>query len=132
MPKQKPEGWVVMYRADWGSDYDHPEDRLFRWRPSIYMPRWASRITLENTAVRVERIQDISIEDVRAEGVPETFGEWGAMRFPGFESHLWDNMRFDEQWRMCWDQLNKSRGFGWESNPWVWPISFQRIEGATP
>lgn len=99
--------------------------RCFKWRPSIFMPRKASRITLEITDVRVERLQEISREDVRAEGIPETYGEWGAIRFPGFESHIWDNMRFNEQFKMCWDQLNAKRGYSWDSNPWVWCISFK-------
>lgn len=100
------------------------------YKPSIHMPRRLCRIVLEITVVKCERLQTITREDVRAEGIPETFGDWGEMRFPGFESHLWDNMRWDEQWKLCWDQLNGKRASGayaWDMNPHVWAISFRRL-----
>lgn len=126
-PSDGPDRATLGYRAD--GDAAAPNGRHQLWRPSIHMPRWASRITLEITDVRVERLRSISREDVRAEGIPETFGDWGALRFPGFEAHVWDNMRFDEQWKLCWDQINGDRpGCSWDANPWVWAITFRRIE----
>lgn len=77
------------------------------WRPSIHMPRWASRLVLEITKIRVERIQDISDADARAEGVA-------------------DRAAF----QALWDAINDGRGFGWESNPWVWVVEFKRVEVA--
>ena len=77
-----------------------------RWRPSIHMPRWASRITLEVTGVRVERVQDISNEDVHAEG----FAPWGD-KYLSFAD--------------LWDSINANRGYGWDANPWVWVVEFK-------
>ncbi len=87
-----------------------------RWRPSIYMPRWASRLTLEVTDVRIERVQEISVDDAIAEGVwidpPDAHG---------FRSGV--QRAFQE----LWDSLNAKRGFGFEANPWVWALTFKRI-----
>ncbi|QIR85038.1 hypothetical protein [Paracoccus sp. AK26] len=83
-----------------------------RWRPSIHMPRWASRLTLTVTDVRVQRLQDISEDDARAEGCPCQTDE----ELAGMEAHGW--------FRDLWDGLNKSRGFGWGTNPWVCAVSF--------
>lgn len=86
-------------------------------RPSIHMPRWASRITLEITAVRVERLNDISEEDAKAEGVapsqhiitpPEALYRVGFLK-------LWQSIYGEESWG---------------ANPWVWVIEFRRVGGA--
>jgi len=98
----------VLYRAD------HPE-WFCKWRPSIHMPRWASRITLEITAVRIERVQDITEEDAKKEGVLEVY------RYGNFDGHLRDCFH------ALWDSLNAKRGYGWENNPFVWTITFKRI-----
>lgn len=96
-----------------------------RWRPSIHMPRWASRITLEVTAVRVQRLQEISQEDARAEGVAtEEWDDWRenvtSIAMP--EGSYIENER--DLFRDLWDSLNAERGFGWDTNPWVCAISF--------
>jgi len=83
-----------------------------KWRPSIHMPRWASRITLEVVAVRVERVQDIREDDAFAEGI--CGGDW-----------LGDPVG---EFAKLWDTLNQSRGFGWSVNPWVWVIEFKRVQ----
>lgn len=72
--------------------------------PSIFMPRWASRITLEVTGVRVERVQEINQVDALAEG---TQGK--------------------HSYAELWDSLNAKRGFGWDTNPWVWVLEFKRV-----
>jgi hypothetical protein len=84
-----------------------------RARPSIHMPRWASRITLEVTAVRVERLQDISEEDARAEGLALE-----PLIQPGHAVGCFSRL---------WDEINGKRA-PWSSNPWVWAISFRRVE----
>lgn len=90
-----------------------------RWRSSIYMPRWASRITLEITDIRVERLQDISEEDARAEGVG-VHGGWNAD-----ETEYAVNAR--GPFSRLWDSINAKR-HPWASNPWVWVIEFRRAK----
>lgn len=99
----------MAYRATTPEDW--PEEG--RWRPSIHMPRWASRITLEITAVRVERLNSISEEDAKAEGAPTECCVIGDKHFLGFRS-LWKDIYGADSW---------------QANPWVWVIEFKRIEG---
>lgn len=87
--------------------------------PSIHMPRWASRITLEITGVRAERLQSIEWDEAIAEGIPDP--RRAARRVDPVEGTV-------AQFRQLWDGLNAARGHGWEANPWVWVIEFRRIE----
>lgn len=82
-----------------------------RWRPSIHMPRWASRITLEVTGVRMERVQEISQADAWAEGV-----ECNARH---------EDPR--ETFTRLWDSINADRGYSWGENPWVWVVEFKWV-----
>lgn len=100
-----------------------------RWRPSIFMPRWASRLTLEVTEVRCERLQAISEKDASAEGIEAIDGMYDEaelcriakeMRIPATESLVW--------FRWLWDSINGDRA-AWESNPWVWVVSFAKMKG---
>lgn len=84
---------------------------IARWRPSIFMPRWASRLTLEVTGVRVERLQDISEADARAEGVETFTGRPTDHRYA---------------FGRLWDAINVERA-PWSSNPWVWVVEFRRV-----
>lgn len=108
---------VAAYAAD-GYELEPGE----KWIPSIHMLRAASRITLEITDVRAERLQSISESDARAEGV--TIEEHhmrgycaGACRPPSIRA-----------FHDLWDGLNASRGHGWEANPWVWAVEFRKVE----
>lgn len=96
------------YRADGGEPW-------FRWKPSIHMPRWASRITLEITGVRVERVQDITEDDAVAEGRPR-------------HNKPPESISTVEMFAASWNGLNGKRGYGWDANPWVWVIDFNRAE----
>lgn len=120
-----PPRWVVGYAAD-GCEG--------RMRPSIHMPRWASRLTLEITGVRVERLQDITEEDAAAEGVERWKGhQSGAWRNYGrqefFAEHVSYHMSARESFESLWDGLYAKRGHGWPENPWVWVVEFRRVEG---
>ncbi|AOP43740.1 morphogenetic protein [Edwardsiella piscicida] len=102
------------YRADGGSRpeyYDGDDNLRHGWRPSIHMPRWASRITLEITDVRVERLQDITEGDARSEGV--------TLSNPRILSHR-------DEFRQLWGDIYGCDG--WRSNPWVWVIAFKRVD----
>lgn len=93
------------------------------WKPSIHMPRAASRITLEITGVRVERLQDISEEDARAEGVDFDPGEGGFFFVPGQGGCSADTAV--GSYRLLWESINGSGS--WDANPWVWVIQFKRV-----
>jgi hypothetical protein len=100
------------------------------WRPSIHMPRWASRITLELTDVRVERLQEISWRDVVAEGVDgalDAHGRRVAKAVAQTENDRGGASLY-EMFRVLWNGLNAKRGFGWDTNPWVWVLEFKRCE----
>lgn len=89
------------------------------WRPSIHMPRWASRILLEITGVRVERLQDISESDARAEGVTIEGRHKGGYCAGEF---LPPSIR---AYRDLWESINGADG--WDANPWVWVVEFRRV-----
>jgi hypothetical protein len=91
----------------------------YKWTPSIHMPRWACRLELEVTEVRVQRLQEISEEDAKAEGVPQRPIDCR----PG-----WYNR---EMFQELWDRINGDK-HPWESNPWVWAISFRPLPAAPP
>jgi hypothetical protein len=95
------------------------------WRPSIFMPRWVSRISLEIVDIRVERVQDISEEDAKHEGVR------GIPKWESFTGLKCESMGFYPYERrraafgLLWDSINGKK-YPWESNPWVWVIEFKR------
>ena len=94
-----------------------------RWRPSIHMPRWASRITLEVTGVRVERLQEINEADAVAEGI-QPFGDGGYHVEDG--RHYMGTAR--DSFASLWESINGDGS--WDANPWVWVVKFKRMESA--
>ncbi|MBE5251589.1 hypothetical protein [Mixta mediterraneensis] len=120
IPKSSDSYWHAVYAETSGQS--NREDRGFPWRPSTHMPRWASRITLEITGVRVERLQDISQADAIAEGAPPSHPSIDAVSrdygFPDF-SRSW----FGQTWWSIYGEES------WQANPWVWVIEFKRVEG---
>lgn len=113
----------ITYRADYKPE---PDDE-WPFVPSIFMPRWASRLTLQVTGVRVERVQDISVDDIQAEGV-----------YPGLQAACenWkaasiknDNYQYIQDFKWLWDSINGKRpGCSWDDNPWVWVVEFRKID----
>jgi len=109
------------------------EYRNARWRPSIHMPRWASRITLEVTGVRVERLHEISYEDACAEGCAIPSLEVPAIEtatLPAASAESWDETSRRLRWpqrcyEQLWDSINGAES--WAANPWVWVIEFKRV-----
>lgn len=104
--KAKGDGTGVTWKVDWNGN---PSG--FKWKPSIHMPRWASRITLEVTGVRVERLNEISRGDCMSEGCP----------FPNMAKTTNPIAWFSE----LWESINGEGS--WALNPWVWVIEFKRV-----
>ena len=118
--------WSIPDDADWKP---HTKDYQYEgaWRPSIHMPRWASRILLEITDVRVERLNAISEEDARAEGIIDggclNCGEPEPCGCANPEPDATD--AFAYLWQSIYGQES------WNANPWVWVIEFKSVEGGT-
>jgi hypothetical protein len=110
---------------------DYPDLDTVKWRPSIHMPRWASRLTLEVTDVRVQRLQDISVEDVTAEGInlenehADEFAEAERLHMAGAPGHHSVSLPEQAPFALLWDSINAERGFGWDENPWVVAVTFK-------
>lgn len=125
-PFEKPE--FCVYKADGvpaPEFYDADDELHCCWRPSIHMPRWASRILLGITDVRVERLNAISEEDARAEGIIDggclNCGEPEPCGCANPEPDATD--AFAYLWQSIYGQES------WNANPWVWVIEFERVEG---
>lgn len=111
---------LTMYKADCDIyRLDSLNLAGFGWKPSIHMPKEAARIWLKVTDVRVERLQDITIDDIRREGLSSVAVHAGDM-----EIAL-------EEWKMLWNSTIKKPDidrYGWDANPYVWVIEFERCE----
>lgn len=171
--EEDPSNFDIVYRADgddayWAAHWTRETVVRGRavstpcrpkWRSPRFMPRWASRLTLAVTDVRVERLQDITVADAESEGLIAVEGDGGAAG-PGFKwqgigyhgagfnaagamtFHVPDKNgrcscrvggRSPAQcaYRELWDSLNAKRGYGWDTNTSVWVIAFQRIDVAS-
>ena len=136
-PYGQPGGDRLYVRETWAAPhaYDHLPPRLIPkdarihyaatedrgrllWRPSIHMPRHASRITLEITSVRVERLQDIDLADALAEGISDT----GALILDSAGNEQGGPIA---EYAVLWESINGPGS--WDENPWVWVIEFRRL-----
>ena len=129
------DGRVISYRATSDVEFcdgdgfvgeDADQNDMPRWRPSIHMPRWASRITLEITDVRVQRVQEISEDDAMAEGV--SGGCLNCGMEPCETTCRGHEPNYRDSFVWTWNSIYAKSGLGWEANPWVWALSFRRIE----
>ena len=118
----------IVYRSDGGTNC--PDGG--KWKPSIFMPRWASRITLEIESVRVERLQDISEEDAVAEGIVAPRCEHCG--YTRTDARFQMDHRFCQSkepdsaiplYRELWESINGPGS--WDANPWCWCITFRRF-----
>jgi len=118
------------YLADsWNSKYGEEDgdskrcrlDYGVKWKPSIHMFKIAARIWLEVVSVRVERLQEITRTDIRAEGLvcPQEY----CSDEKEYNFRHW----FLDEWKRLWDSINSKRGYCWNSNPWVWVVEFRKV-----
>lgn len=132
-PEAYRDGALLFYRADYLNDphgpdgEKSPEGRYRSWRPAIHMPRDASRILLELTDVRVERLNSISESDAMAEGIRRhaIVDHW--FNVPGVSGA---GTTARAAYALLWNSIN-GKG-SWNTNPWVWAVSFRVIKGGQP
>mgnify|MGYP000932406226 FL=1 len=111
---------IIEYKATYIEPYtgsteiDHIGKKI-TWRPSIHMPREAARIFLKVTNIRVERLQEITEEYAIAEGMSKTLVDGVVFISAKGNFHVF------------WDSLNIKRGYGWDTNPWVWVVEFEHM-----
>ena len=117
----------IYYRADENTNYLNPILNG-KWKPSIFMPKKYSRITIEITNLRIEKLQDITIdaygikkEGIRIGNITNIMPHRGSDRDTVSERYL-------ELFISFWDSINKKKGFDWEANPWVYVIGFRRMK----
>lgn len=129
----KEDYYTPIYRSsENGKDFEENCDG-WRWRPSIFMPREASRMTLEITDIRVERLQDISEQDAIAEGIMELQQSNSQLLMNGRlffdyskKKELFnEGLTAKESYKSLWNKINGKDS--WDSNPWVWIIGYKKI-----
>lgn len=108
-------GADINYIADGIKFFDEGWGKI---RSSYFMPKWAARIWLEITNIRVEKLRDISGKDAQKEGWPRH-----QEIFPSINTEY----KAKSWFAMLWNQINVKRGYGWDTNPWVWIIEFKKL-----
>ncbi|WP_333638185.1 hypothetical protein [Tissierella praeacuta] len=113
-----------VYRTNYGTTEDDTfPPSMFKWKPSIHMPKKIARIFLKVTDIRVERLKDITVGDIENEGYP---GEIDFSTMPVAMQGI-----MFEWWASTWNSTIKKQDldkYGWKANPWVWVIEFERVE----
>lgn len=119
----KDENGDYVYRTNYGTTEDDSfPPSMFKWRPSIFMPKEAARIFLRVTNIRVERLQEITEEDAWREGVEPIRSALGQI-YVQDDYSIGYRLAFEE----LWNEINAKRGYGWDTNPWVWVVAFEKI-----
>ncbi len=112
--------WLDEHRPPDSIEYRATSESQGPWTPAIHMPRWASRILLEVTGVRVERLQAITEADAKAEGVRP---------FPlDLEGDCWTDGTYRTAYNYLWNEINGWNPNSWVANPWVWVVEFKRVD----
>jgi len=132
MPSVKADFEILYDATDTLTEWIDNENKMAypvrdRTHPSIHMPRWASRLTLEVVSVGVERVQDITATDAEAEGIESIVRSYGlAWRDYRGEPGAWFASPITS-FASLWDSINASRGYGWSVNPYVWRVEFRKV-----
>lgn len=105
------------YRYKANGEVYNVDGTLKKWKPSIFMPKYIARIWLEIVDISIERIWEITDGDIAKEGC-----EWSSMQIGNY----YGSPARDVFVRL-WDSINKKRGYGWDDEPWVWVITFKRV-----
>jgi hypothetical protein len=121
-PTPDQSGYPIMYLADMPMHWDKSQEggsvtlyaKNYKWRPSIHMPKDYARLFLEITNIRAERIRDISVKDIFAEGIKIN------------KHNIASDECFISKWINLWDPIYEKQNYGWVNNPWVWVIEFKR------
>ena len=121
----------ILYKADYESitrAMDFPLIPI-KWKPSIFLPKEKARLWREIVSVRAERVQEISEEDAKAEGcqlIARTIRPFSLSPQPHFTEPERPFI-YRDHFIGIWDSLNAKRGYGWDFNPWVWPIEYKQL-----
>lgn len=112
----------AFYKTDYDYKYalNHDDGTEFKgWKPSIHMPKKFSRITLKIKEIRVERVQEITEAGAEAEGIDVDIVDVNGFKVSG---------TWTDSFHLLWNSINLKRGFGWDSNPWVWVVRFEVVQ----
>ena len=113
---------VIAYKADDKSRYKH-----IKWKSPLFMPKKYARLWLEVVDIRIERLQDINVDDIEEEGLKSLI-KWTDDKLAFYwkiGKIVTDDI--EEAWRLLWDSIHKT-GYTWDLNPWLWVITFKRIK----
>jgi hypothetical protein len=121
---RSPDGCI--YRADRGGDYQGAAQGDFKWKPSIFMPRWASRLTLDITSLWPQRLHSTWESDFFAEGIKKATKDGNLWKY-GLDSIPWEDWALTPRaaFSTGWSKINPKSP--WEKNDWVWRVEFPKV-----